>query len=133
MLANMPRLAAGRILPCTFPAGSGHPSGCHLPEDEVERLMWIAAAPCRVAPLAGIDRCLAGDLRRRHGDSYLENRLNLCYVLWMPDATDIGPGEAVSISGAMLPGIMEHLAFLGRKAILTSREKGICHLGESPR
>jgi uncharacterized protein (DUF169 family) len=132
MFANMPRLAAGRIFALhLFPleVATSEPDVICL-EDEVERLMWIALAALH----AGGGRRLQAStavLQATCVDAtvipYLENRLNLCYGCYgCRDATDIGPGEAVlGFPAAMLPGIMEHLAFLGRKAIPTSREKKV--------
>lgn len=130
--ADMPRLAAGRIAALhLFPpeVAASEPDVICL-EDEVERLMWIALA----APHAGGGRRLQAStavLQATCVDATvipdLENRLNLCYGCYgCRDATDIGPGEAVlGFPAAMLPGIMEHLTFLGRKAIPTSREKQV--------
>jgi len=97
-------------------------------EDEVERLMWIALAYLHAT---GGERIVSSTaiLQATCVDStiipYLNQRLNLSYGCYgCRDATDIGPGEAVlGFPEKMLQKIVEHLNFLYKKAIPTSRGK----------
>jgi uncharacterized protein (DUF169 family) len=56
---------------------------------------------------------------------YLEKRFNFGYGCYgCREATDIGPHEAVAgFPGQHLSAVVEHLEFLGQKAIPTSRGK----------
>ena len=60
---------------------------------------------------------------------FLENRLNFGYGCYgCRDATDIGNNESVlGFPTFFLPLIVEHLEFLGQKAIPTSRSKKAWH------
>jgi uncharacterized protein (DUF169 family) len=60
---------------------------------------------------------------------FLEDRLNFGYGCYgCRDATDIGNNETVlGFPIRFLPMIMEHLEFLSRKAIPTSRSKKAWH------
>jgi uncharacterized protein (DUF169 family) len=97
-------------------------------EDEVERLMWIILSylhatggervPSHTAVLqaACVDSTII---------PYLEGRLNFSYGCYgCRDATDIGGNETVlGFPASVLPSIVSHLEFLGKKAIPTSRSK----------
>ncbi|MGM0427737.1 MAG: DUF169 domain-containing protein [Thermodesulfobacteriota bacterium] len=130
MFAHMPRLEPGQIQflhlypleqATVFP-------DVVVVEEEVEKLMWILLShlhsmggkrvPGHTAVLQAT--CVDSTIV-----PYEENRLNFgfgCYGC--RDATDIGTNETVlGFPGAMLAPIVEHLAFLGEKAIPTSRSK----------
>lgn len=130
MFALMPRLEPGQIQflhlypleqATVFP-------DVVVVEEEVEKLMWIVLSqlhsmggkrvPAHTAVLQAT--CVDSTIV-----PYVENRLNFgfgCYGC--RDATDIGTDEAVlGFPGAMLAPIVEHLSFLGEKAIPTSRSK----------
>jgi uncharacterized protein (DUF169 family) len=97
-------------------------------EDEVERLMWIVLGYLHAQ---GGERVMSTTavLQATCVDStitpYLDQRLNLSYGCYgCRDATDIGSGEAVlGFPVSDLPAIVEHLEFLSKKAIPTSRSK----------
>lgn len=97
-------------------------------EDEVEKLMWIALSSLHAKGGARVQASTAV-LQATCVDStiipYLENRLNIGYGCYgCRDATDIEPNETVlGFPAEMLEGIVEHLEFLGSKAIPTSRSK----------
>jgi len=97
-------------------------------EDEVERLMWIVLGYLHAQ---GGERVMSTTavLQATCVDStitpYLDQRLNLSYGCYgCRDATDIGSGEAVlGFPVSDLSVIVEHLEFLSKKAIPTSRSK----------
>jgi uncharacterized protein (DUF169 family) len=99
-------------------------------EDEVEKLMWVNLAYLH---LTGGERVMASTavLQATCVDvtiiPYLENRLNFglgCYGC--REATDIGLNETVvGFPVALLAGIVEHVEFLGQKAIPNARAKKI--------
>jgi uncharacterized protein (DUF169 family) len=97
-------------------------------EDEVEKLMWISLAYLHVTGGERVQSSTAV-LQATCVDAtlipYLEGRLNQgfgCYGC--RDATDLGSTETVlGFPAAMLPAIVEHLAYLAEKAIPTSRSK----------
>ncbi|MEM3432834.1 MAG: DUF169 domain-containing protein [Candidatus Methanomethyliaceae archaeon] len=97
-------------------------------EDEIEKLMWIALAYVNAT---GGERIISSTaiLQATCVDStilpYLNQRLNLSYGCYgCRDATDIGPGETVlGFPAFVLDRIVDHLTYLSRKAIPTSRGK----------
>jgi len=98
-------------------------------EDEPEKLMWIALSYLHATGGERVQGSTAV-LQATCVDStiipYLENRLNYglgCYGC--RDATDISSNETVlGFPGKALPAIIEHLQYLGTKAIPRSRAKG---------
>ncbi len=130
MFANMPRMESGEISflhLCPLDGADSSPDVVVV-EDEVEKLMWIVLSylhatggrrvPANTAVLQAT--CVDSTII-----PYRENRLNFgfgCYGC--RDATDIGANETVlGFPGRVLPQIVEHLNFLGNKAIPTSRSK----------
>ena len=98
-------------------------------EAEVEQLMWIALAYLHATGGERVQGSTAV-LQATCVDStiipYVEKRLNYglgCYGC--RDATDIDAAETVlGFPGKALPAIVEHLQYLGAKAIPRSRVKG---------
>lgn len=98
-------------------------------EDEPEKLMWIALSYLHATGGERVQGSTAV-LQATCVDStvipYLENRLNYglgCYGC--RDATDICANETVlGFPGKTLPAIIDHLQYLGSKAIPRSRSKG---------
>jgi len=105
-----------------------HPPNIVVIEDEVEKLMWIllsylhATGGQRVPSNTAVLQATCVDCTII---PYVENRLNFSYGCYgCRDATDIGPNEAVlGFPASMLPLVGEHLQFLSKKAIPTSRSK----------
>lgn len=130
MFENMPKLEPGQIqLLHLFPADKAEQMpDIIVVEDVVEKLMWILLSYLHVKGGERVQGSTAV-LQATCVDStiipYLEGRLNFGYGCYgCRDATDIGANETVvGFPGAMLPGIVEHLQFLGKKAIPTSRSK----------
>ena len=131
MFEQMPRFAAGRIAALhLFPLErTVFPPDIIVVEDEVERLMWIALAALHAGGGQRL-RASTAVLQATCVDAavipLLEKRLNFCYGCYgCRDATDIRGSEAVlGFPAEMLPAIVEHLAFLRKKAIPASRAKG---------
>lgn len=130
MFQNMTRLAPGtvkglQLMPLT---SCGFVPDVVVVEDEVEKLMWIVLAYLHAT---GGERVHGNTavLQAACVDStlipYTEKRLNYGYSCYgCRDATDIRPGEAlVGFSGNWLQPIGNHLDYLARKAIPTSRSK----------
>jgi len=99
-------------------------------EDEVEKLMWVNLAYLHVTGgnrLQGSTAILQATCVDSTIIPYLENRLNFgfgCYGC--REATDIGPQETVvGFPFDDLYAIVEHIAFLGEKAIPNSRSKKV--------
>jgi len=130
MFANMPKLKAGEIQRLhLFPLDKAeHVPDIVVVEDEVEKLMWIVLSFLHAQGGERV-RSSTAVLQATCVDSaivpYLEKRLNFSYGCYgCRDATDIGPNETVlGFPASMLPLIIEHLEFLGKKAIPTSRSK----------
>lgn len=130
MFVQMPRIVAGRLAALhLFPLEMCiRPPDIIVMEDEVERLMWIALAALHAGGGQRLQVSTAV-LQATCVDAavipFLENRLNFCYGCYgCRDAPDITGGEAVlGFPAGMLPAIVEHLAFLGKKAIPASRAK----------
>lgn len=130
MFEAMPRLVPGQIQALhLFPLDQAE----HMPdvvvvEDEVEKLMWIGLAYLHATGGERIQSTTAV-LQATCVDAtlipYLEGRLNQVFGCYgCRDATDMGPNETVlGFPTAMLPAIIEHLAYLAQKAIPTSRGK----------
>lgn len=130
MFEAMPRLEPGQIQGLhLFPLDQAE----YLPdvvvvEDEVEKLMWISLAYFHATGGERVESSTAV-LQATCVDAtlipYLEGRLNQGYGCYgCRDATDLGSNETVlGFPGAMLPAIVEHLAYLVQKAIPTSRSK----------
>jgi uncharacterized protein (DUF169 family) len=94
----------------------------------VEKLMWILLSYLhakRGERVQGSTAVLQATCVDSPIIPYLEKRLNFGYGCYgCRDATDIGANETVvGFPGSMLPGIVEHLEFLEKKAIPTSRSK----------
>jgi uncharacterized protein (DUF169 family) len=134
MFANMPKLKAGEIQRLhLFPLGKAeHVPDIVVVEDEVEKLMWIVLSFLHAQGGARV-RSSTAVLQATCVDStivpYLEKRLNFTYGCYgCRDATDIGNNETVlGFPTHFLPLIVEHLEFLGKKAIPTSRSKKAWH------
>ena len=130
MFENMPKLPSEKIQTLyLFPLDQAkHVPDIVVVEDEVEKLMWIVLSSLHATGGKRVSSNTAV-LQATCVDStiipYLEDRLNFGYGCYgCRDATDIGMNETVlGFPGAMLPLIMEHLEFLNRKAIPTSRSK----------
>lgn len=97
-------------------------------EDEVEKLMWLVLSYLHAS---GGERVSSNTavLQAACVDStiipFRENRLNFGYGCYgCRDATDIGLNETVlGFPGRVLSQIVDHVNFLGEKAIPTSRSK----------
>jgi uncharacterized protein (DUF169 family) len=130
MFAHMPRLEPGQIqLLHLYPLERAEffPDVVVV-EEEVEKLMWIVLSQLHSMGgqrVPGHTAVLQATCVDSTIVPYGENRLNFgfgCYGC--RDATDIGTNEAVlGFPSSMLSPIVEHLAFLGEKAIPTSRSK----------
>ena len=132
MFSNMPTLEQGKLIRLSlFPLDNAK----EIPdiiviEDEVEKLMWINLAYLHAS---GGDRVQGSTaiLQATCVDStiipFLENRLNFgmgCYGC--REATDLGPNETVvGFPTVFLEKIIEHVEFLGQKAIPNSRAKKV--------
>ncbi|MDZ7696200.1 MAG: DUF169 domain-containing protein [Deltaproteobacteria bacterium] len=130
MFARMPKLKPGRIqLLHLYPLEQATVfPDVVVVEEEVEKLMWIVLSQLHSMGgqrVPGHTAVLQATCVDSTIVPYEENRLNFgfgCYGC--RDATDIGTNETVlGFPAAMLPAIVEHLAFLGEKAIPTSRSK----------
>ncbi len=130
MFAGMPKLNPGRIrLLHLYPLEQATVfPDVVVVEEEVEKLMWIVLSQLHSMGgqrVPGHTAVLQATCVDSTIVPYEENRLNFgfgCYGC--RDATDIGTNETVlGFPAAMLPAIVEHLAFLGEKAIPTSRSK----------
>lgn len=140
MFEAMPRLERGSIRALhLFPLGpaddGNHQATAGVPdvvvvEDEVEKLMWISLSYLHAT---GGDRVSSSTavLQATCVDStiipYLERRLNQSYGCYgCRDATDLeGEEAALGFPATMLPEVVEHLEYLARKAIPTSRSKKV--------
>lgn len=130
MFDDMPRLKTGAIGGLhLFPLDriSLEPDVVII-EDEVEKLMWIGLACLHTTGgerLRGSTAVLQATCVDAAVLPYLEKRFNFGYGCYgCRDATDIGPHEAVAgFPGQYLSAVVEHLEFLGQKAIPTSRGK----------
>ena len=132
IFANMPTLDPGALIRLSlFPLEHAE----ELPdiiviEDEVEKLMWINLAYLHARGGERVQGSTA-ILQATCVDStiipFLENRLNFgfgCYGC--REATDLGLNETVvGFPTAMLEKIVEHIVFLGQKAIPNSRTKKV--------
>lgn len=130
MFTDMPKLKPGEIhLLHLFPLDKAE----YMPdivvvEDEVEKLMWILLSYLHARGGERVQSSTAV-LQAACVDStiipYLENRLNYGYGCYgCRDATDIGTNEAIlGFPGFILPYIVEHLDYLSKKAIPSSRSK----------
>ena len=135
MFLDMPRLGPGRVARLhLFPLEKAeYVPDLVVVEDEVEKLMWIVLSYLHAK---GGQRVLSSTavLQATCVDStiipFLEDRLNLGYGCYgCRDATDIGNNETVlGFPTRFLPLIVEHLEFLGQKAIPTSRSKKAWHV-----
>jgi len=130
MFIDMPRLGPGKVAMLhLFPLEKAeYAPDLVVVEDEVEKLMWIVLSYLHAKGGQRVPSSTAV-LQATCVDStivpYLEKRLNFGYGCYgCRDATDIGPHETVlGFPASMLPLIIEHLEFLGKKAIPTSRSK----------
>ncbi len=130
MFKKMPRLKPGQVVNLyLFPLEKADQiPDIIIVEDNPEKLMWISLAYLNAV---GGERVTSSTaiLQATCVDStiipFLEQRLNLGYGCYgCRDATDLGENEAViGFPGSVLPSIMEHLEFLGQKAIPVSRSK----------
>lgn len=104
-------------------------------EDDPEKLMWIALAYLHVMGGKRIESSTA-ILQATCVDAsiipFLSQRLNFVYGCYgCRDATDLGENEAImGLPVSLLPKIIEHLKYLGKKAIPRSRSKGALSLLE---
>jgi uncharacterized protein (DUF169 family) len=134
MFIDMPRLDPGKIAMLhLFPLEKAeYAPDLVVVEDEVEKLMWIVLSYLHAKGGQRVPSSTAV-LQATCVDStiipLLEDRLNLGYGCYgCRDATDIGNNETVlGFPIHFLPSIVEHLEFLGRKAIPTSRSKKAWH------
>ena len=134
MFIDMPRLQAGKIGRLhLFPLEKAQwVPDLVVVEDEVEKLMWIvlsylhAKGGHRVPATTAVLQATCVDATLI---PLLEDRLNFGYGCYgCRDATDIGNKETVlGFPIRFLPLIVEHLEFLGQKAIPTSRSKKAWH------
>lgn len=130
MFENMPGLEPGKIqFLHLFPLNKAEQMpDIIVVEDVVEKLMWILLSSLHVKGGERVQGSTAV-LQATCVDStiipYLEGRLNFGYGCYgCRDATDIGANETVvGFPVSMLTGIVEHLEFLGKKAIPTSHSK----------
>ena len=130
MFIAMPKLEPGKIARLhLFPLEKAeYVPDLVVVEDEVEKLMWIVLSYLHVKGGQRVPSSTAV-LQATCVDStiipFLEDRLNLGYGCYgCRDATDIGNNETVlGFPTRFLPLIVEHLEFLGQKAIPTSRSK----------
>ncbi|MGB9700876.1 MAG: DUF169 domain-containing protein [Thermodesulfobacteriota bacterium] len=134
MFIEMPRLDPGKITKIhLFPLEKAQfVPDLVVVEDEVEKLMWIVLSylhanggrrvPSSTAVLQAT--CVDSTLI-----PLLKDRLNFGYGCYgCRDATDIGNNETLlGFPIRFLAPIMEHLEFLARKAIPTSRSKKAWH------
>ena len=134
MFIDMPRLDPGKIAMLhLFPLEKVEcVPDLVVVEDEVEKLMWIVLSYLHAKGGQRVPSSTAV-LQATCVDStiipLLEDRLNFGYGCYgCRDATDIGSNETVlGFPIRFLPLIVEHLEFLGKKAIPTSRSKKACH------
>jgi len=134
MFADMPRLDLDKIAMLhLFPLEKAeYVPDLVVVEDEVEKLMWIVLSYLHAKGGERVQSSTAV-LQATCVDStiipFLENRLNFGYGCYgCRDATDIGNSETVlGFPTPFLPLIVEHLEFLGQKAIPTSRSKKAWH------
>jgi len=134
MFTDMPRLDPGKIAMLhLFPLDKAeYVPDLVVVEDEVEKLMWIVLSYLHAKGGQRVQSSTAV-LQATCVDStlipLLEDRLNFGYGCYgCRDATDIGNNETVlGFPIRFLPSIVEHLEFLGRKAIPTSRSKKAWH------
>jgi len=130
MFTDMPRLDPDKIAMLhLFPLEKAeYVPDLVVVEDEVEKLMWIVLSYLHAKGGERVQSSTAV-LQATCVDStiipFLENRLNFGYGCYgCRDATDIGNNETVlGFPTPFLPLIVEHLEFLGQKAISTSRSK----------
>jgi uncharacterized protein (DUF169 family) len=132
MFANMPTLTLGALIRLSlFPLEQAEEvPDIIVIEDEVEKLMWINLAYLHATGGERVQGSTA-ILQATCVDStiipFLENRLNFgmgCYGC--REATDLGPNETVvGFPIVMLEKIVDHIIFLGQKAIPNSRKKKI--------
>ena len=134
MFIDMPRLDPGKIAMLhLFPLEKAeYAPDLVVVEDEVEKLMWIVLSYLHQQGGRRIPSSTAV-LQATCVDStiipLLEDRLNLGYGCYgCRDATDIGNNETVfGFPIRFLPSIVDHLGFLGQKAIPASRSKKAWH------
>ena len=134
MFIDMPRLEPGKIARLhLFPLEKAQSvPDLVVVEDEVEKLMWIVLSYLHAKGGQRVPSSTAV-LQATCVDStlipLLEDRLNFGYGCYgCRDATDIGNKETVlGFPIRFLPLIVEHLEFLGQKAIPTSRSKKAWH------
>jgi uncharacterized protein (DUF169 family) len=134
MFLAMPKLEPGKIARLhLFPLEKAeYVPDLVVVEDEVEKLMWIVLSYLHAKGGQRVPSSTAV-LQATCVDStiipLLEDRLNLGYGCYgCRDATDIGNHETVlGFPIRFLPLIVEHLEFLGQKAIPTSRSKKAWH------
>ena len=134
MFIDMPRLEPGKIAMLhLFPLEKAQfVPDLVVVEDEVEKLMWIVLSYLHAQGGRRVPSSTAV-LQAACVDStiipFLEDRLNLGYGCYgCRDATDIGNNETVlGFPTPFLPLIVEHLEFLGQKAIPNSRSKKAWH------
>lgn len=104
-------------------------------EDDPEKLMWIALAYLHATGGKRIQSSTA-ILQATCVDTsiipFLSQRLNFVFGCYgCRDATDLGENEAIlGFPVSILPKIIEHLEYLGKKAIPRSRSKGAFSLLE---
>jgi len=130
MFEAMPRLEPGQVKALyLFPLEQAKQApDVVIVEAEVEQLMWINLAYLHAT---GGERVYSTTaiLQATCVDStiipYLEGRLNFGYGCYgCRDATDLGGSETVvGFPAAVLPAVVDHLAFLAQKAIPNSRSK----------
>ena len=134
MFIDMPRVDPGKIARLhLFPLEKAeHVPDLVVVEDEIEKLMWIVLSYLHAKGGQRVQSSTAV-LQATCVDStlipLLEDRLNFGYGCYgCRDATDIGNNETVlGFPVRFLPLIVEHLEFLGQKAIPTSRSKKAWH------
>jgi len=132
MFANMPTLDPGALIRLElFPLEQAEEiPDIIVVEDEVEKLLWINLAYLHATGGERVQGSTA-ILQATCVDStvipFLENRLNFgfgCYGC--REATDLGLNETVvGFPTTMLEKIVEHVVFLGQKAIPNSRTKKV--------
>ena len=134
MFVDMPKLDPGKITMLhLFPLEKAeYAPDLVVVEDEVEKLMWIVLSYLHAKGGRRVPSSTAV-LQATCVDStiipFLEDRLNFSYGCYgCRDATDIGNDETVlGFPIRFLPPIVEHLEFLARKAMPTSRSKKAWH------
>ncbi|GAB4367792.1 MAG: DUF169 domain-containing protein [Calditrichia bacterium] len=130
MFEQMPRIPAGHLdLLHLFPLQQAQciPDVVII-EDEIEKLMWISLAAVHARGGARIESSTAV-LQATCVDCtiipFLERKINLSYGCYgCREATNLKACEAaLGFPIELLPGIVDHLSHLNKKAIPISREK----------